>query len=379
MPHQASIDPGARKRSVPAPCIKRRWLLLLGGLFTFLQGCATAPPPVSPGEEARIQAKIAYLLSDYQRTLAIALPRAEAGEPWAQYTLGYLYYYGRGVAQDRRTAKRWIASAAAKGYAPAQQAMQRLSSLQPDTGNESDKNKSGQESPLPSEETAPPSLTPENKEPVPAPPTTPSAPESSSSTLPAERPEAKNPLTPEPPPVQPQEAMPPPPSSDAQDAATPTTPPPIQDTTTIPAPPDKPAQPVEPSSPPAEPMPPQSSISSSDIATDDQAAEPAAEDDRIKGNDWIARQDPRHFTLQLASSIDETAIRRLIRGEGIEQQAAYYSTTQGGRIWYSVVYGSFPSYAAARQNLTRLPLSLRRHSPRIRSFHAIHSQLEPTP
>jgi hypothetical protein len=377
MPHQASIDPGARQQSAPSPCMKRRWLFLLGGLFAVLQGCATAPPPISPGEEARTQAKIAYLLSDYQRTLAIALPRAEAGEAWAQYTLGYLYYYGRGVVQDRQTAKRWIESAAAKGYAPAQQAMQRLSTPPPSTGIEGEENKSEREPPTRSQEATPPPPQPETRKPVPAPAPTPPAPESSSSALPAERPEPTKPPMTEPSPDQPQETTPPSPSSEAENAAVPASPPP-QDSTTTPAPPGGPTQPVEPSPPPAEPIPPRSSVPSSDDETAEQAAASVPGDDMLKGRDWISRQDPRHFTLQLASSIDEAAIRRLIHEQGIEQEAAYYSTTQGGRTWYSVVYGSFPTYTAARQSLSRLPRSLRRHSPRIRSFHAILSQLQST-
>lgn len=135
MPDHASITPEAGLRPSPTPRTKRRWPILLGGIMLLLQGCATTPSS-PPSDEARTQAKIAYLLSDYQRTLTIVLPRAEAGEAWAQYTLGYMYYYGHGVRQDRKTAKRWIESAAAKGYAPAQQAMLRLSAPPPRTGEE---------------------------------------------------------------------------------------------------------------------------------------------------------------------------------------------------------------------------------------------------
>jgi septal ring-binding cell division protein DamX len=344
MAYQASTNPGARQQSGPSPSKKRRWPFLIGGLFILLQGCATTPS-VSPGEEARIQAKIAYLLSDYQRTLVIVLPRAEAGEPWAQYTLGYLYYYGRGVAQDRQTAKRWIESAAAKGYAPAQQAMKRLSAP-PRTGNENN-DTSKQES----------GAVPENKEPIPAPVTTQPTPESS--VLPAEPPK----------PINPQMTAP-------SSTPTPTTPPPTQDTP--PAPRNEPERPPD-SSPPADPMPPQTSAPSSSTEAADQAPAPAPPDNGIKGRDWISKQDPRHFTLQLASSVDETKIIHLIRKQRIERHAAYYSTRQNGRTWYSLVYGSFPNRSAAHQAMGKLPRVLRRNSPRIRSFRDIHAQLNPAP
>ena len=107
-------------------------------------------------------------------------------------------------------------------------------------------------------------------------------------------------------------------------------------------------------------------------ATTDQNSE-------IKGRDWISRQDPRYFTLQLASSLDKAAIIHLIHKQRIERRAAYYSTRQNGRTWYSLVYGSFTTRGSAHQTLRNLPRSLRRNHPRIRSFGEIHSQISPAP
>jgi len=73
------------------------------------------------------------------------------------------------------------------------------------------------------------------------------------------------------------------------------------------------------------------------------------------------------------------AIIHLIHKQRIEQEAAYYSTRQNGRTWYSLVYGSYTSRGPAHQAMRHLPRSLRRNNPRIRSFGEIHSQLSPTP
>lgn len=251
MPDHASINPGASRQSSLSSRNKRRWPFLMGGLFLLLQGCATTPS-VSPSEEARIQAKIAYMLSDYQRTLAIVLPRAEAGEPWAQYTLGYMYYYGRGIAQDRQTAKRWIESAAAKGYGPAQQAMRRLSAPSPRTEEEDhDISKQG---PAGEDTTAPPAeqvkpINPQMTEPSPPAPkqeTTPSAP------------------TIEPPST--------------------TTPPPHQDDT-APEPRNEPEQAPGTSPPSPDPIPPRTSIPSSDAEAASQSSPAPSLDKGIKGGD----------------------------------------------------------------------------------------------
>ena len=108
---------------------KRRFLFLWAGLLLLVQGCATSPP--KPAETAYAQAKTAYLTHDYRRALAIVGPRAIAGEPWAEYTLGYMYHYGQGVAVDRRMAKQWIQRAAKQGYAPAQHALARIATPLP--------------------------------------------------------------------------------------------------------------------------------------------------------------------------------------------------------------------------------------------------------
>lgn len=341
MPDHASIHPGTEQPSVPSPRDERCWPYLLGVLFLLLQGCATTPTPtVSLDDEARTQAKIAYLLNDYPRTLAIVLPRAEAGEAWAQYTLGYMYYYGRGVALDRQKAKRWIESAANKGYAPAQYALQRLST--------------------------PPSLPTEQNQDM-----LEQAPADSGSTTPppAEPLAPEEPQMTESPPAPTQQSTPPTPS-------TPSPPPSAPDAVSAP---DNPPDPGPESSQPAPvSIPPQTSAPISHAEVTDQPPDPEPPDKEIKGRAWISRQDPHHFTLQLASSLDEAAVIRLIQRRGIAQQAAYYATKQQGKTWYSLIYGSFTDRSSALHAMHKLPRALRRDSPRIRRFQEIQAQFGPT-
>ena len=44
----------------------------------------------------------------------------ERGEAWAQYNMGYYYYYGEGVKQGYFTAVKWFRKAAEQGDAAAQ-------------------------------------------------------------------------------------------------------------------------------------------------------------------------------------------------------------------------------------------------------------------
>ncbi len=97
-------------------------------LATLLSACATTPPPPP---DVVTQTREAFLRDDYQSVLTLVQPLAEQGETWAQYTLGYMYYYGRGIAQDKKTGERWIRQAAAAGHPTAQEAVQRIDASAP--------------------------------------------------------------------------------------------------------------------------------------------------------------------------------------------------------------------------------------------------------
>lgn len=53
-------------------------------------------------------AKRAFDAGYYKRAKCLLLPLACDGNPEAQYALGYLYYYGYGVAQDTDVGYFWI-------------------------------------------------------------------------------------------------------------------------------------------------------------------------------------------------------------------------------------------------------------------------------
>lgn len=101
-------------------------LFLLAGLLLSLSGCATQPEHAAGDGFAA--ARSAYLAQDYERALALMKQEAEAGNPRAQYTLGYMYYNGQGVVPSSELALKWIRAAAAKGEPRALEALGRLAS-----------------------------------------------------------------------------------------------------------------------------------------------------------------------------------------------------------------------------------------------------------
>src|SRR5579862_4951914 len=59
----------------------------------------------------------------YKRAMHELLGPACDGNAEAQYAVGYMYYYGYGVAQDTDVGYFWIQRSANQGYAPAQEAV----------------------------------------------------------------------------------------------------------------------------------------------------------------------------------------------------------------------------------------------------------------
>lgn len=71
---------------------------------------------------------------NYSEAMSNLLPAAEGGDAAVQYAVGYMYYYGKGVPQDKALGKMWIDRAAAQGLEQALQAqsvMQRQAALNP--------------------------------------------------------------------------------------------------------------------------------------------------------------------------------------------------------------------------------------------------------
>ena len=66
---------------------------------------------------------ITYFRAQNYRDAFIRLkPEAKKGQPDAQYAVGYMYYYGQGVVEDRKEAWNWITKAARAGQPDAVEA-----------------------------------------------------------------------------------------------------------------------------------------------------------------------------------------------------------------------------------------------------------------
>lgn len=86
-----------------------RFILVLTCLFSLLGGCVT-----TSGLNLREGIK-SFQIQNYRQAFILLKPEAEKGQADAQYAVGYMYYYGQGVVEDRKKAWYWINCAAKSG------------------------------------------------------------------------------------------------------------------------------------------------------------------------------------------------------------------------------------------------------------------------
>jgi TPR repeat protein len=96
-----------------------------------------------------------------------------------------------------------------------------------------------------------------------------------------------------------------------------------------------------------------------------------------KGLAWVKKQATNHYTIQLFRSQDLEWILKLAAAEQLPQSITQIqSTDPNGDKWYTLIYGSFPSYQSAEGARKNLPQSLKKWGPKLRRFGEIHQLLK---
>lgn len=94
-------------------------------------------------------------------------------------------------------------------------------------------------------------------------------------------------------------------------------------------------------------------------------------------DDWVREQNPRFYTLQLASSTNPRKIEKYFRDNELEGNAGYYRNVRKGKNWYALVYGAYPSSKEAQQAIETLPEGMRKWKPWVRRFRDIQRTMQP--
>lgn len=90
--------------------VLKKWVFIAS--FACLQACMTHTYNLKHGIES-------FRVQNYRQAFIRLLPEAKAGQADAQYAVGYMYYYGQGVIENRKKAWYWIERAANAGQADA--------------------------------------------------------------------------------------------------------------------------------------------------------------------------------------------------------------------------------------------------------------------
>ncbi len=93
-------------------------------LLVSLVGCVTESGASS--DSAYEQGQQSFKQGDYKSAFHLLYPLAMDGQPDAQYAVGYMIYYGKGVVKNQQIGQAWIREAAIHGQSQAELALRLL-------------------------------------------------------------------------------------------------------------------------------------------------------------------------------------------------------------------------------------------------------------
>ncbi len=99
---------------------------------------------------------------------------------------------------------------------------------------------------------------------------------------------------------------------------------------------------------------------------------------QIRREQWLLAQKPSDYTIQILGVRSERSLLAFVNEHQLNRSghAAYYRSRFKGRVWFPLVYGSYPSVDEARGAIAGLPTQIRSMSPWIRKMSIIHSEIQ---
>jgi len=96
----------------------------------------------------------------------------------------------------------------------------------------------------------------------------------------------------------------------------------------------------------------------------------------FNGEDWIAKQDPRHFTLQLLGSQRKDSLEKFVKQHRLAGDVAWFAGQRNQRPWYVLIQGRYASRAQAQDAASTVVKNIRGIKPWIRPFADIQKTLK---
>lgn len=89
--------------------------------------------------------------------------------------------------------------------------------------------------------------------------------------------------------------------------------------------------------------------------------------------DWLTDREDNHYTIQLIAGYEKQTLERFLNQHPLGNKAHFIQTQHGGRAWFVLITGDYPSHDAARNAMNRLPQALRDNGIWVRSFASLRS------
>lgn len=102
---------------------------------------------------------------------------------------------------------------------------------------------------------------------------------------------------------------------------------------------------------------------------------PAGRD--LRDPTWLRDRAADRFTIQIIAGGDLEALRRYAGRLSLDTETAWFRTRRNDQDWYALVVGDYPDLAGARAAVNRLPASVRRNQPWIRTFGSVQETMDP--
>ncbi len=96
---------------------------------------------------------------------------------------------------------------------------------------------------------------------------------------------------------------------------------------------------------------------------------------KILDRSWILQQAPDAYTAQLMASSRPDALYSSSKNNALQNKVAIYRILRKNKDWYVMIYGSYPNKDSMRAAVAKLPASLRKNAPWLRSFSAVQAEL----
>ena len=96
----------------------------------------------------------------------------------------------------------------------------------------------------------------------------------------------------------------------------------------------------------------------------------------LYGQNWIKQQNKNHFTLQLLGTHQEKTLPAYLKKYSLKNDAAIFKTKRNNKNWFTLIYGQYPTKAAAQLAATQFPKGVSK--PWVRSFASILPSLSKT-